>query len=192
MGHQEKIELLALVDENDQWIGSMEKLKVHELGLLHRAVSVLVFNDKGECLMQRRAIGKYHSPGLWTNTCCTHPRIDEHPLRAASRRLLEEMGIITGIQPIFSFTYRVPLSNGLIEHEYDHVFTGIYNKEPIPHPSEVMEWRYQSIDSICEELKSKPETYTAWFRILFEKYMEFRTIHSIAGTKADLHFNCIS
>jgi isopentenyl-diphosphate delta-isomerase len=161
-------ERVVLVDCDDRPLGEMEKLQAHREGALHRALSVFVFNGKGDLLLQRRSAGKYHSGGLWTNTCCSHPRPDEPVQDAAARRLREEMGIAPALEPLFAFVYRSELDGGLVEHEFDHVFAGRSDAEPDPDPAEVSEWRYVAPDDIRHELAEAPERFTAWFRICFE------------------------
>lgn len=162
------MEHVILVDENDQQIGLMEKMEAHEKGLLHRAFSVFIFNDENQLLLQQRAKDKYHSGGLWTNTCCSHPREGESLLDAGKRRLHEEMGFSCPIETVFSFIYKAELDNNLIEHELDHVLIGNYNEAPKPNPDEVMDWKYVDLEWVVEDIKANPENYTAWFRIVFD------------------------
>lgn len=164
---------LILVNENDAVIGSMGKMEVHERGLLHRAFSVFIFNKKGEMLLQKRAHKKYHSGGLWTNTCCSHPFTGEDTEPAAHRRLKEEMGFDTILQKSFSFVYKVHFDNGLIEYEFDHVFTGIYDGEIRPAAEEVSEYKYMPVEEVLADLKQNPQNYTAWFQIAIPKLMEY-------------------
>jgi isopentenyl-diphosphate delta-isomerase len=163
------MEYVILVDENDQQTGLMEKMEAHEKGLLHRAFSVFVFNDQNQLLIHQRAAEKYHSGGLWTNTCCSHPREQESITDAGQRRLQEEMGFTCAVEPVFSFIYKADLDGGMIEHEFDHVLIGRYNAAPNPNPEEVMDWRYVDLEEIVEDLSRHPEKYTAWFRIVFDK-----------------------
>ncbi|PWL24075.1 MAG: isopentenyl-diphosphate delta-isomerase [Fluviicola sp. XM-24bin1] len=163
------MEYVILVDENDQEIGQMEKMEAHEKALLHRAFSIFLFNDKNELLLQQRAHSKYHSGGLWTNTCCSHPRAGETVLEAANRRLMEEMGIEAEMQPEFSFIYRAELDNDLTEYELDHVVLGTFNGEPVINLEEVAAWKYVSMKEIEADMKANPENYTAWFRIVFDE-----------------------
>lgn len=165
-----KTEEVILVDERDQAIGSMEKLEAHQKGLLHRAFSVFVFNDKGELLLQQRAASKYHSPSLWTNTCCSHPRPNEDALQAANRRLCEEMGFETELKLKGTFIYKANFDNGLTEHEFDYVFTGVSNLEPNINKDEVENFAWLSLDEIKTQLKSSPEKFTVWFKIALEKW----------------------
>lgn len=166
------MELLILVDENDQEIGSMEKMEVHEKGLLHRAFSILIFNSKNEMLLQQRALSKYHSGGLWTNTCCSHPRKDESILQAANRRLQEEMGFSTELEAKFSFIYRAELDQKMIEHELDHVFLGTFESDFQFNREEVMDYRWISIPDLIQEIQDSPNTFTEWFKILMVEYLD--------------------
>lgn len=165
-----KEERVILVNEQDEPIGTMEKIEAHEKALLHRAFSVFVFNDKGETMIQQRAMHKYHSPGLWTNTCCSHQREGESNIEAGKRRLMEEMGFTTELQEVFSFVYKAPFDNGLTEHEFDHVMVGKYNEAPNINPDEVADWKWMSLERIKSDMEQYPEHYTAWFRIIFEKF----------------------
>lgn len=165
-------EYVILVDNNDQQIGTMEKMEAHQKGLLHRAFSVFIFNSKGELLLQRRSLNKYHSAGLWTNTCCSHPRENEKIIDAANRRLVEEMGINTRLNYLLSFIYNEKLTNDLIENEFDHVLYGITDENPILNNNEVMEFKYISIDKLKNELISTPELFTIWFQICFTNVIE--------------------
>lgn len=160
---------IILVDEKDQAIGTAEKMAVHKKGLLHRAFSILVFNSKGELLLQQRAKIKYHCGGLWTNTCCSHPRSGETVLEAGKRRLFEEMGIHCKLEEVFSFQYCVTFPNGLTENEYDHVLVGKNDSLPTPNPEEVEGWKWMSIKSLKADIKGNPEIYTSWFKILIDK-----------------------
>ncbi len=163
------IEYVVLVNEEDQSIGTMEKMEAHVKGALHRAFSVFIFNSKGELLLQQRALDKYHSPGLWTNTCCSHPRPDEAVEDAAHRRLAEEMGMECPLDYQFHFQYRAEFNNGLTEHELDHVFFGQSDTPPVLNRGEVADCRYVSLDLLEKELKEFPEKYSPWLRICFEK-----------------------
>lgn len=155
---------VVLVNEQDVEIGLMEKLEAHRTGSLHRAFSIFLFDKQGRLLLQKRAMGKYHSAGLWTNTCCSHPRTGEELLDAAHRRLKEEMGLNADLKHRFSFIYRGEVGNGLWEHELDHVFTGMLEGLPKPDPSEVMDFRLVEPDLLEKELSSDPEAYTIWLR----------------------------
>tara|TARA_B100000963_G_scaffold118043_1_gene102751 strand:- start:1746 stop:2270 length:525 start_codon:yes stop_codon:yes gene_type:complete len=165
-----KKENVVLVDRNDNPMGLMPKLEAHEKGVLHRAFSVFILNQKGQLMLQRRALDKYHSPGLWTNTCCSHPKESESNIEAGVRRLKEEMGFTTPLKPIFSFIYKSKFDNGLTEHEFDHVLLGYYDKQPFINTIEVSEWKWMSLDKIILEIKNKPEDFTVWFKIIFERF----------------------
>ncbi|MDQ3697835.1 MAG: isopentenyl-diphosphate Delta-isomerase [Gemmatimonadota bacterium] len=156
-------ERVILVDENDVETGTAEKLHAHRQRLLHRAVSVFVLDTRGTVLLQRRAAGKYHSGGLWSNTCCSHPRPGEPVEAAATRRLREEMGLECPLRHAFTFTYAATLDGGLHEHEYDHVFVGTTDADPRPDPIEVSEWRRVSLTDLRRDLAAHPERYVAWF-----------------------------
>lgn len=160
---------LLLVTERDEVIGTAEKMQVHRDGVLHRAFSVLIFNDKGEHLLQQRAYEKYHSGGLWSNACCGHPTDPNDTARQAEQRLDEEMGFRTQLAPSFSFTYHALLPNNLTEHEFDHVFTGQY-EGPVPfNTDEVMAVRWISREALLREMATAPETFTVWFHILVQR-----------------------
>ena len=165
-----KKENVVLVDRNDNPMGLMPKLEAHEKGVLHRAFSVFILNQKGQLMLQRRALDKYHSPGLWTNTCCSHPRESESNIEAGLRRLKEEMGFTTPLKPMFSFIYKSKFDNGLIEYEFDHVLLGYYDKQPFINTIEVSDWKWMSLDKIILEIKNKPEDFTVWFKIIFERF----------------------
>ena len=175
-------EFLTLVDDTDRQYGKMEKLEVHQLGLLHRAFSVFIFNTNNELLLQQRADGKYHSAGLWTNTCCSHPQFGEDIVDAVNRRLEEEMGMAVDTEFAFSFIYRADFENGLTEHEFDHVFVGFSNQKPIPNQSEVKDWKYINLELLEKELMENPENYTAWLRICFPKVINHLEKHSVLVT----------
>ena len=166
------LEEVILVNEADEEIGVMEKLEVHQKALLHRAFSVFLFNNKGEMLLQRRAMNKYHSAGLWTNACCSHPRPGESVESAALRRTREELGINPQLEKAFVFTYRASFENGLTEHEYDHVFIGIHEGDINADPNEVSEVKYLPMSEIKNELASNANKYTAWFQIAFQKLQD--------------------
>lgn len=163
-------ERVILVNEKDEQIGLMEKIEAHEKALLHRAFSVFVFNDKNELMLQQRAHSKYHSPGLWTNTCCSHQREEESNIEAGKRRLQEEMGFTTELKDTISFIYKAPFENGLTEHEFDHILVGSYNEQPNINPDEVAKWKWMDLQAIKKDMKENPEIYTEWFKIIFEKY----------------------
>ena len=167
------IEKEILVDENDNQVGVMPKLEAHQKGLLHRAFSVFIFNSKYELLLQKRASSKYHSGGLWTNTCCSHPREGEEILDAAKRRLIEEMGIETSLRKVHDFIYKAELDNNLTEHEFDHVFYGIYNEDPIINKDEADDFKWIDMDSLNEDIKTNGNNYTIWFKIAFEYFYNY-------------------
>ena len=164
---------LVLVDENDQPVGLMEKMEAHRKALLHRAFSVFLFNKKGDMLLQRRALKKYHSGGLWTNTCCSHPFPHETPQEAAKRRIREELGFDADATPAFHFIYKAALDNDLTEYEYDHVLLGQYDGPVFPNEDEVGDYCYQSMGELKQNLSSHPDKYTAWFRIAFPLLEEY-------------------
>ena len=163
---------VILVDVGDAVIGQMEKMEAHRKGELHRALSILVFNSDGEILLQQRAFSKYHTPGLWSNTACSHPRPGEVSLEAATRRLGEEMGFTTGLIESFSFVYKAHFENGLVEHEYDHVFFGTFDGVPIINPEEANDYKWVKPTVLMEDMRSTPDRYTVWFRIIMEKIEE--------------------
>lgn len=166
-------EKVILVNEKDEQIGLMEKIEAHEKALLHRAFSVFVYNDKNEIMVQQRALAKYHSPGLWTNTCCSHQREGESNIAAGKRRLMEEMGFETALKEITSFIYKAPFENGLTEHEYDYILIGKYNGQPKVNPAEVAAWKWMGSEELNADLQKHPEKYTAWFKIIFENYYKY-------------------
>lgn len=163
------MEMVILVDANDTALGTMEKMEAHRKGLLHRALSVVVFNRRGEILLQKRARAKYHSGGLWTNACCSHPQPGETTQAAARRRLKEEMGIDLEPEYSYSFTYRAQFANGLTEHELDHVYTGIFDGEPVINPKEVEDWKFVDIRWLTEDASRNPQAYTHWFRLMIDR-----------------------
>jgi isopentenyl-diphosphate delta-isomerase len=161
------MEKVVLVDEQDLPVGTEEKLKAHrDGGVLHRAISVFIFNSSGELLLQRRALEKYHAPGLWSNACCTHPKPGEKPGEAAHRRLQEELGFDCPLKKVAEVTYRADVGGGLTEHEFDHVFFGRFDGDPDPDPREVSGTRWVSLGELKESMKKRPGGYTPWFRIL--------------------------
>jgi isopentenyl-diphosphate Delta-isomerase len=164
---------VILVDINDNQIGLMPKLEAHKKGVLHRAFSVFIFNNYGELMLQRRALTKYHSPGLWTNTCCSHQREGESNILSAKRRLNEEMGFVTELFEKTSFIYKVNFDNGLTEHELDHIIVGKYNHSPVINSFEVDSWKWMSMEDIRKNINDQPNNYTAWFKIIFEKYYKY-------------------
>jgi len=161
------LEEVILVNELDEPLGVMEKMEAHRKALLHRAFSVFIFNSKGEMLLQRRSLRKYHSAGLWTNACCSHPRPGEDTCQAARRRLFEELGFTTDLEEVFDFTYKTVFDNGLTEFEFDHVFAGYYEEAPTPNPDEVSECHFLSPAAIQDDLAARPEIYTSWFHLAF-------------------------
>ena len=162
-------EHVILVDENDQQIGLMEKIEAHEKALLHRAFSVFIFNEKGELMLQQRAASKYHSPLLWTNTCCSHQREGESNVKAGMRRLQEEMGFSTDLKEVFSFIYKAPFDNGLTEHELDYVMIGRYDAAPNLNREEAEDYKWMKMEDVKKDIEDHPEIYTAWFKIIFDK-----------------------
>jgi len=163
------MEHVVLVDEKDTQIGIMEKMAAHIVPRLHRAFSIFIFNSKGELLLQQRALTKYHSPGLWTNTCCSHPRNGETLAQATARRLKEEMGLTCDMHEVFTFIYKAPVGLGLIEHEFDHVWFGQCDDTPTIDTDEVASFKYMNLDDIATDMKDHPEQYTEWFKISFEE-----------------------
>ncbi len=167
-----KEEEVILVNEKNEQIGTMPKMEAHEKALLHRAFSVFVLNEKGETMLQQRAGHKYHSPLLWTNTCCSHQRVGETNIQAGKRRLQEEMGFSVDLKELFSFIYKAPFDNGLTEHELDHVMVGYYNEAPEINPDEVASWKWMTPKAVKEDIGNNPHIYTAWFKIIFEKFYQ--------------------
>jgi len=163
-------ENVILVNAKDEQIGLMPKLEAHEKAVLHRAFSVFILNRKGELMLQQRAAHKYHSPLLWTNTCCSHQRDGESNLEAGKRRLFEEMGFTCALKEIFSFIYRAPFDNGLTEHELDHVMVGEYEENPKINTDEVNDFKWMTLEAVKSDIESQPEIYTEWFKIIFEKF----------------------
>ncbi|MCM4154629.1 isopentenyl-diphosphate Delta-isomerase [Gramella sp. AN32] len=165
-----KEEKVILVNEKDEQIGLMEKIEAHQKALLHRAFSVFVFNNQNELMIQRRAMSKYHSPGLWTNTCCSHQRENESNVEAGMRRLEEEMGFTTPLKDSISFIYKAPFDNGLTEHEFDHILIGNFDGVPNLNPEEVEDWKWVGLEEIKTDMQKHPGIYTEWFKIIFQKY----------------------
>lgn len=165
-------ENIILVDKDDNEIGVGEKLAVHKAGKLHRCFSSFVFNSRGELMLQQRALTKYHSGGLWTNTCCGHPRPGEGTEAAAHRRLKEEMGFDCDLREAFTFLYEAKLDQGITEREYDHSFIGIFDGEPILNPDEVADWKWIKLKELEQELESHPENYTVWLKVCFKQLVE--------------------
>lgn len=166
-------EQVILVNEKDEKIGLMSKMEAHEKGVLHRAFSVFVFNDKNELLLQQRAAHKYHSPLLWTNTCCSHQRDGEENIVAGKRRLQEEMGFECDLKEATWFIYKALFDNGLTEHELDHILIGYYNENPILNREEVESFKWMTIEEVKNDILRHPEIYTEWFKIIFDKYYSF-------------------
>lgn len=167
-----KEEKVILVDEQDRVLGTMPKLEAHEKAVLHRAFSVFILNDKGQLLLQQRAHDKYHSPGLWTNSCCSHQREGESSLDAGKRRLKEEMGMTAELTELFTFIYKAPFDNGLTEHELDHVLLGYSNATPNINPEEVADYTWETLAAVQKGLEAHPDRYTAWFKIIFNRFFE--------------------
>ena len=165
-------EQVILVNEQDEQIGLMPKMEAHEKGLLHRAFSVFIFNEKKELMLQQRALGKYHSPGLWTNTCCSHQRDGETSIEAGERRLQEEMGFCVPLQETTSFIYKAPFDNGLTEHEFDHILIGTFEGVPNINPKEVADWKWMPLEEVRSDIARHPEQYTEWFKIIFDKFYQ--------------------
>jgi len=173
-----KEEQVILVNEKDEPIGLMNKMEAHEKAVLHRAFSVFVLNDKNEVMLQQRAHHKYHSPLLWTNTCCSHQRDGETNIQAGKRRLFEEMGFEVALKELFHFIYKAPFDNGLTEHELDHVMIGYSNENPTINPDEVENWKWMKIEDIKADMIQNPEIYTIWFKIIFDEFYHFIEINS--------------
>ena len=165
-------ENVVLVDKNDKFIGLMPKMEAHQKGLLHRAFSVFIFNDKNEIMLQKRALNKYHSPGLWTNTCCSHPRNNESIISAGLRRLNDEMGFQTDLKELFNFIYKESFENGLVEYEFDYVLIGSYNNSPKLNLIEAGDWKWMSLDEIKRNVEANPNNYTAWLKIIINDFFE--------------------
>ena len=174
-----KEEQVILVNENDEPIGLMDKMEAHEKAVLHRAFSVFILNDKNEVMLQQRAHHKYHSPLLWTNTCCSHQRAGETNIEAGNRRLFEEMGFEADLKELFHFIYKAPFDNGLTEHELDHVMIGYYNDKPIINVDEVESWKWMKIESIKGDMIQNPALYTVWFKIIFDQFYHYLEDHKI-------------
>ena len=163
-------EKVILVDKNDNQVGLMPKLEAHQKAVLHRAFSVFIFNSENELMLQKRASNKYHSPNLWTNTCCSHQRSGESNIQAGTRRLYEEMGFTTTLNEITSFIYKAPFDNGLTEHELDHIMVGYYNDDPVINSDEVEDWKWMKIEDVKNDISLNPDLYTAWFKIIFKNF----------------------
>ena len=171
--------MLVAVDMHDREIGRVEKMTAHRRGILHRAFSIFIFDDADRLLLQQRAIGKYHSGGLWSNTCCSHPRAGEPLLDAAHRRLQEEMGFDCPLEPVFGFVYRATLDGGLVEHEFDHVIAGRFAGTPLPDVHEVDDWKWEGLPAVRSRLSEQPEAFTAWF----ERALNGLLAHGLPGPR---------
>lgn len=169
-------EYVVLVDEDDNMVGTAEKIDAHRNPKLHRAFSIFIANNNGELLIQKRAWEKYHNPGMWANTCCGHPRPGESLEAAAHRRLMEEMGFDTGMVKVFSFIYNTEFENGLTEMEYDHVFVGKWDGIPEKNPAEVADYKWIAKEDLAEDIRKNPEIYTAWFKIAWENLLREKVI----------------
>ncbi len=172
-------ENVILVNEKDEQIGLMPKLEAHEKAVLHRAFSVFILNDKNQLMLQQRAHQKYHSPLLWTNTCCSHQREGETNLQAGNRRLMEEMGFETELKELFHFIYKAPFDNGLTEHELDHVMIGYYHDNPVINLEEVESWKWMEMDVVKKDILINPDSYTVWFKIIFEEFYHYLEAHKV-------------
>lgn len=170
-------EQVVLVDEKDNPIGLMPKMEAHERAVLHRAFSVFILNGKGELMLQQRANHKYHSPGLWTNTCCSHQRDGESNIDAGQRRLHEEMGFTTELTELTSFIYKASFDNGLTEHEFDHIMLGRYEDNPVINPDEVAAWKWMPLAEVKKDVEANPNNYTVWFVIIFAKFYDHLNIN---------------
>ncbi|TAF10287.1 MAG: isopentenyl-diphosphate Delta-isomerase [Flavobacterium sp.] len=172
-------EQVILVNEQDEPIGLMNKMEAHEKAVLHRAFSVFVLNDKNEVMLQQRAHHKYHSPLLWTNTCCSHQRAGETNIEAGKRRLFEEMGFETELKELFHFIYKAPFDNGLTEHELDYVMIGYYDDAPVINLDEVESWKWMPIEAIKDDMLANPNSYTVWFKIIFDEFYHYLEDHKL-------------
>ena len=172
-------EQVILVNEQDEPIGLMNKMEAHEKAVLHRAFSVFILNAKNDVMLQQRAHHKYHSPLLWTNTCCSHQRAGETNIEAGKRRLFEEMGFKAELKELFHFIYKAPFDNGLTEHELDHVMIGYYNGEPVINDDEVESWKWMTIEAIKDDMILNPEAYTVWFKIIFDEFYHYLEDHKL-------------
>ncbi len=172
-------EEVILVNQNDEQIGLMPKLEAHEKAVLHRAFSVFIINSKHEIMLQQRAHHKYHSPLLWTNTCCSHQRNGETNIEAGTRRLFEEMGFKSPLKELFNFIYKAPFDNGLTEHELDHVMIGYYEDEPKINQEEVESWKWMPIEAVKKDMVINPDIYTVWFKIIFDEFYHYLEDHKL-------------
>ena len=174
-----KEEQVILVNEKDEPIGLMNKMEAHEKAILHRAFSVFILNDNNEVMLQQRAQHKYHSPLLWTNTCCSHQRAGETNIQAGKRRLYEEMGFEVDLKELFHFISKAPFDNGLTAHELDHVMIGYSNSEPFINPEEVASWKWMKIEAIKDDMIQNPAEYTVWFKIIFDEFYHYLEDHKL-------------
>ena len=174
------IEEVILVDNEDRQIGLMEKMQAHREAKLHRAFSVFLLNDKGEVLLQQRALDKYHCGGMWTNACCSHPRAGESLQAAVDRRLQEEMGIVCETNWVYSFIYKADVGEGLFEHEFDHVFFGRFSDEPKPDADEVSDWAYVTLEELKSDVEVNPTKYTPWFKIILAEVLDKNILNKVA------------
>ena len=172
-------ERVILVNENDEPIGTMAKMEAHEKAVLHRAFSVFILNKNNEIMLQQRAHHKYHSPLLWTNTCCSHQRVNETNIEAGTRRLREEMGFESELKELFHFIYKAPFDNGLTEHELDHVMIGYFDEEPTINTEEVESWKWMKIEDVKDDMIAHPALYTIWFKIIFDEFYHYLEDHKI-------------
>ena len=172
-------EQVILVNEQDEPIGLMPKLEAHEKAVLHRAFSVFILNDKKEIMLLQLATHKYHSPLLWTNTCCSHQRSGETNVQAGTRRLQEEMGFTADLKELFHFIYKAPFDNGLTEHELDHVMIGYYNDKPNINAEEVENWKWMTIEAVRKDMNENPGIYTVWFKIIFDEFYHYLEEHTL-------------
>ncbi len=182
-------ENVILVNEHDEQIGLMPKLEAHQKAVLHRAFSVFVLNSQNEIMLQQRAHQKYHSPLLWTNTCCSHQREGETNIQAGTRRLHEEMGFVTELKELFHFIYKAPFDNGLTEHELDHVMIGYYNEAPVINRDEVESWKWMKIEDVKKDMVVHPELYTVWFKIIFDEFYHYLEEHKSPLTSHNIKNN---
>lgn len=171
-----KEEQVVLVNEKDEKVGLMPKQEAHEKGVLHRAFSVFIFNDKNEVMLQQRAFHKYHTPGLWANTCCSHQRDGESSIEAGKRRLFEEMGFSVDLKETTTFIYKAAFENGLTEHELDHILIGKYSGEPTINPEEVSSWKWMELEEVKNDIQNNPEIYTPWFKIIFDEFYQHLSV----------------
>ncbi len=180
-------DILILVDEKDNFQGYMGKEEAHFKGVKHRAFSIFVFNEKNELLLQQRALHKYHTPGLWSNTCCSHPRYGETTLQAVNRRLPEEMGFDTELTHVHEMSYEIRFDNGVIENEYDHVFVGRYEKNPVINEEEVQAYKWITLEELKKDMDRNPKIYTFWFKKIIEEFDFIKALHQVDEIKKEIH-----